>query len=92
MQDSASHKSSLIRGLITKTNLGGVERPVVVVGVDSGQLDLVSGLAEVAKVSKEDGVLGSGQTTRGNFSGAFLDRDPLVVFVQGLLHVDLQRK
>ena len=83
---------SLLLSTITRTNLSGVEGSVIVVGVHSSQLDLISGLAEVAKVSKENGVLGSGQAARRNFSGALLDRDPLVVLVQGLLHVDLQEE
>lgn len=72
--------------------LSGVEGSVVVVGVDAGQFDLVTGFAHIAEIAQKDGVLRTRKTARRNFSGTFLHGDSLVVVVQRLLHVHLKFK
>lgn len=50
--------------------------------------NLVSGLAAVHQVGKQDGVFGARQAAGGHFTGAFLDGDSLVVLVNGLQQGD----
>ena len=45
-----------------------VERTLVVVCVDSRQLDLVAGFAHVAEVAEEDGILRAGQAAGSNLN------------------------
>lgn len=45
---------------------------------------LVSWLAAVHQISKENGVLGAGQPASRHLAGALLDADPLVVLIDGL--------
>ena len=70
--------------------IADVEAGVVAVGVDSGQLNLVPRLADVAQVPGQDGVLGPGQPPGLDTTRGLLDGDPLVVVVQSLLLVEVE--
>ena len=50
-----------------------VERTLVVVRVDSRELDLVARFAHVAEVAEEDGILRAGQAASSNLNASEVD-------------------
>jgi hypothetical protein len=52
--------------------------------INPGDLDLLTRPAAVREVSEQNNVLSAGESARGNGAGRFLDRDPLIIAVNGL--------
>merc|ERR1719458_1217471 len=69
----------------------GVQARVVAVAVDSSQLNFVTGSNLIAEVPKEKSILGPWQPASSHLARRFLQCDPLVVLVQRLHLVDLER-
>ena len=67
------HGKSSVDCVVLNPTMLRVERTLVVVRVDSRELDLVARFAHVAEVAEEDGVLRAGQAASSNLNASEVD-------------------